>query len=208
MMTPIVKLVILIADDDTNRQIGHADDDTISPSQRLGLPRHLLVPGSREESTTEVEEEEQEETEREEEEDLELTFLCNPQVFQLKEEVEEGRRRLKECKVSFHKFSSQFYPSFNSASHILPPAPPPGLDSEVECGQSADDGERVELPQPVGGGRQERHQFFLPGDEGGQERRQFFFPRGSERQFFYAGERGWEERQFHCICERGEQPCV
>ena len=82
--------------------------DDIIPPQRLGLPRHLLVPGSREESTTEVDEEEevQEETEREEEEeDLELTFLCNPQVFQLKEEVEEGRRRLKECKVNFHKFS-------------------------------------------------------------------------------------------------------
>ena len=81
--------------------------DDIIPPQRLGLPRHLLVPGSREESTTEVdeEEEEQEETEREEEEDLELTFLYNPQVFQLKEEVEEGRRRLKECKVNFNKFS-------------------------------------------------------------------------------------------------------
>ena len=79
------------------------------PPQRLGLPRHLLVPGSREESTTEMDEEEQEETEREEEEDeedLELTFLCNPQVLQLKEEVEEGRRRLKECKVYFHKYFS------------------------------------------------------------------------------------------------------
>ena len=59
----MLKLVTLIADDDTYCQIGHADDDTISPSQRLGLPRHLLVPGSREESTTEVEEEEQEEQE-------------------------------------------------------------------------------------------------------------------------------------------------
>ena len=42
----------------------------------------------------------------EDEEDLELTFLCNPQVLQLKEEVEEGRRRLKECKVYFHKYFS------------------------------------------------------------------------------------------------------
>ena len=68
-------------------------------SQRLGLPRHLLVPGSREESTTEVEQEE--ETEREEEE---VTLICNPEVLRLKEEVEDSRRRLKECKVpsSFH----------------------------------------------------------------------------------------------------------
>ena len=187
----ILKLVMLIADDDTYRQIGHPNEDMISPFQRLGLPRHLLVPGSREESTTEVEEEEQEETEREEEEeDLELTFLCNPQVFQLKEEVEEGRRRLKECKVSFHKFcnfSSQFYPSFNSVSSILPP--PPGLDPEVECGQPADDGEGVKLPQPVGGGRQERRQFFIPG--------------GCETQFLSAGERCWDERQFFYAGERG-----
>ena len=64
-------------------------------SQRLGLPRHLLVPGSREESTTEVEQEE--ETEREEEE---VTLICNPEVLRLKEEVEDSRRRLKECKVT------------------------------------------------------------------------------------------------------------
>jgi len=82
--------------------------DTTVSLQRLGLPRHLLVPGSREESTTEMDDEEQEETEREEEEDeedLELTFLCNPQVLQLKEEVEEGRRRLKECKALIQKLS-------------------------------------------------------------------------------------------------------
>ena len=111
----MVKLVKLIGGDDTIRQIGHPDD--ITPSQRLGLPRHLLVPGSREESTTEVDEEEEETEREEEEEDLELTFLCNPQVFQLKEEVEEGRRRLKECKVYFYKPCQFSTPSFFLKGH-------------------------------------------------------------------------------------------
>jgi len=74
--------------------------DTTVSLQRLGLPRHLLVPGSREESTTEVEEEE--ETEREEEE---VTLICNPEVLRLKEEVEDSRRRLKECKALIQKLS-------------------------------------------------------------------------------------------------------
>jgi len=74
--------------------------DTTVSLQRLGLPRHLLVPGSREESTTEVEEEE--ETEREEEK---VTLICNPEVLRLKEEVEDSRRRLKECKALIQKLS-------------------------------------------------------------------------------------------------------
>ena len=113
-----MKLVILFEDTVHPHRAG---DDTSLPPQRLGLPRHLLVPGSREESTTEMDDEEQEETEREEEEDeedLELTFLCNPQVLQLKEEVEEGRRRLKECKVYFHKYFS-FLPLTLSPSQAL-----------------------------------------------------------------------------------------
>ena len=83
-------------------------------SQRLGLPRHLLVPGSREESTTEVEQEE--ETEREEEEE-EVTLICNPEVLRLKEEVEDSRRRLKECKVTH--CSSQPYSFHWPRSSIL-----------------------------------------------------------------------------------------
>ena len=39
----------------------------------------------------------EEETEREEEE---VTLICNPEVLRLKEEVEDSRRRLKECKVT------------------------------------------------------------------------------------------------------------
>ena len=65
-----------------------------------------------------MDDEEEEETEREEDEeedDLELTFLCNPQVLQLKEEVEEGRRRLKECKVfHFHKFNKKYFHKYFS----------------------------------------------------------------------------------------------
>ena len=160
-------------------------DDDIIPPQRLGLPRHLLVPGSREESTTEVDEEEQEEqeeTEREEEEeDLELTFLCNPQVFQLKEEVEEGRRRLKECKVNFHKFSHLSSPPYSATYFSSIFSPPPGTDPEVERGQSADDWEGVEFSQPARGGCEERQQFlFFPGGRG---------KRQQERQF-YSGGRG------------------
>ena len=47
----------------------------------------------------EEETEKEEETEREEEEE-EVTLICNPEVIRLKEEVEDSRRRLKECKVT------------------------------------------------------------------------------------------------------------
>ena len=49
---------------------------------------------------------EEEETEREEEE---VTLICNPEVLRLKEEVEDSRRRLKECKVTLLDCSSQSY---------------------------------------------------------------------------------------------------
>ena len=48
----------------------------------------------------------EEETEREEEE---VTLICNPEVLRLKEEVEDSRRRLKECKVTLLDCSSQSY---------------------------------------------------------------------------------------------------
>ena len=80
--------------------------------QRLGLPRYLLEPPSREESSTEVEEWGEEEEEEEEVRNFmmgvkgeEATCECKPQLASLEVEVEEVRRREEEWRGLVQRLS-------------------------------------------------------------------------------------------------------